>query len=330
MIVRLPNPAKKAIEWNELRLVLGFKVDLTKMKLFDNRIYFFLPEIREPGVGPTPRQVFDCDIFTLTFPSRPPQPGLPTEQNHDGYLDIMNREFVIDLKYQNPPQPPPRIYAYFPGGMDARAARLGRAKIEEMSEAIPEEKKEKQRLRKEYTKRFQLELDAIDPALWPEQGPNPLMFCLNSKGLTFSATVSKSDVVVDEEGFEDDGKMKEGNGGLLKPFKFDPEESRGELKSRVVIIDNELREAGVYAKCEVPGVEDLIAQVSVVLRQKTRGQLPEILASMELERADSAPLAEFSIKLLEMSLDRLAMGLIWRLEEKDWDYTVIADGKRAR
>src|SRR3569832_1626310 len=30
--------------------------------------------------------------------------------------------------------------------------------------------------------------------------------------------------------------------------------------------------------------------------------------------------------MLEMRLDRIAMGLIWRLEEKDWDYTVIADG----
>ncbi|MBL8868790.1 MAG: hypothetical protein JNK90_03300 [Planctomycetaceae bacterium] len=329
LIVRLPNPSLDVPDWSELKLVLGFKFDLQKLKLLGNRIYFFLPQIREPGKAPAPRQVIDFDIFTLTFPARPPQPGLPTENNHDGYLDLTNREFVIDLIYAEPPQPPPRIYTYFPGGMDPEAARLGRDKIEELPESETTEKEKKKKLRREYTKRFQLELDPIDPALWPEPGPHPLMFRLNGKGLTLSATLSKTEVVVDDEGFDDDGKMNttgNASNGLLKQFKFDPQESRGELRSRLVIIDNELREAGVYAKAEVPGCDDLIAQVSVVLRQSARGKLPEVLASMELERADSSPLAEFSIKLLEMTLDRIALGLIWRLEEKDWDYTVIADG----
>lgn len=327
LVVRVPHPTKPKLEWDELNLVLGMKFDLATLRLAENRIYFFLPKRRSSDSQSNfaPRQVMDFDIFTLTFPNRPEPLGIPTEDNHDGYLDLTSREFVIDLKYKNgeEPTPPPRIHAFFPGGMDARAARLGREGVENLGKKDTDYSK----FLKEYSKRFDLELDEVDPKLWPNSGPDRLMFRFNSNGLTFAANLGKTEVIVDDSGAEDSGaEGSKPSNGLIKPFKFQPQDKQRELRSRIVIIDNELKEAGVYAKTEVPGVENLIAEVSVTLRQRRKGMLPEVRASMELERADGAPLAEFSIKLLELSLDRLELGLVWRMHEKEWDYSVIADG----
>jgi len=326
LVVRVPHPTKLKLEWDELKLVLGMKFDLGKLRLAENRIYFFLPQRRssDPLSNFAPRQVMDFNIFTLTFPNRPEPLGIPTLANHDGYLDLTSREFVIDLKYKEgeEPTPPPRIHAFFPGGMDPKAARCGREGVENLGKTHADYSK----FRKEYSKRFDLELDEVDPKLWPNTGPDRLMFRFNSNGLTFAANLGKTEVEIDSSGFSDDGGSDGKSSGLIKPFKCQPQEKQRELRSRVVIIDNELKEAGVYAKTEVPGVENLMAEVSVVLRQRQKGMLPEVHASMELERADEAPLAEFSIKLLELSLDRLELGLIWRMQEREWDYSIIADG----
>lgn len=325
LVVLVPHPTKPKLLWDELKLVLGMRFDLSKFRLLDNRIYFFLPQRRSFGESNlAPRQVMDFDIFTLTFPNRPEPLGFPTVDNHDGYLDLTSREFVIDLKYPEPltPTPAPRIHAFFPGGMEREAARLGREGVENLGK----EHVNYGKYRKEYAKRFDLELDEVDPKLWPNTGPDRLMFRFNSNGLTFAANLGKTEVEIDSSGFSDDGASDGSSAGLIKPFKCQPQDKQRELRSRVVIIDNALKEAGVYAKTEVPGVENLMAEVSVVLRQRQKGTLPEVLASMELERADEAPLAEFSIKLLELSLDRLELGLIWRMQEKDWDYSIIADG----
>src|SRR5262249_49392549 len=114
--------------------------------------------------------------------------------------------------------------------------------------------------------------------------------------------------------------------GLIKPFKFQPQEKQRELRSRLVIINNELKEAAVYAKTEMPGVDGLMAEVSVSLRQPQKGVMPDVIASMELERTDHAPVAEFSIKLMQFAIDRIMLGLAWHRSERDWDYSVLADG----
>ncbi len=329
LVVRVPHPTLPKLKWDELKIVLGMRFDLAHFKLLDNRIYFFLPQRRSLNANLAPRQAIDFDIFTLTFPNRPEPMGFPTKDDHDGYLDLTAREFVIDLKYPGVgPQPPPRIHAYFPGGMVNKAARLGREGVESLPESDPD----RVPFLKEYTKRFDLELDTVDPQLWPATGPDRLMFRFNSRGLTFAANLGKTEVVVDSSGFDDKGEPEVSTSGeinkagLIKPFKCQPQEKQRELTSRLVVIDNELKEAGVYAKTEVPGVDKLMAEVSVVLRQRKKGMLPDVLASLELERADEAPLAELSIKLLELSLDRIELGLIWRREEKEWDYSIIADG----
>lgn len=334
LAVRIPRPGVPKAKWDELRLILGFHFDLKGLRLLNNRIYFFLPQVRGAAADRAPRQVVECDIFTLTFPNRPDPLGFPTVTDHDGYLDLNSHTLVVELKYpkEKAPKPPPRILAYFPGGMDPRAARLGREGVYGLDDAAAFPAADGLQattgevLKLEYAKRFELEFDTIDPTFWPNTGPDLLSFRLNPKGLTLAATLGKTEVLVDNSGFKTDGKPDGVNTGLIKPFKLQPQDKLRELKSRFVVIDNELKEAGLYAKTEVPGVDGLMAEVSVALRQAKKGALPEVVATLELERADQAAIAELSIKLLQLSLERIQLGLVWRREEREWDYSVIADG----
>ena len=69
-----------------------------------------------------------------------------------------------------------------------------------------------------------------------------------------------------------------------------------------------------------------MAMVEVSLKQTQKGKLPDVIASLELERGNEAPITEFSISLLELKLKRLEMALVWYREQRDWDYSLIADG----
>ncbi|NEQ46945.1 MAG: hypothetical protein F6K00_26755 [Leptolyngbya sp. SIOISBB] len=128
LIVRMPHPTLPRPEWDEIKLVIGLKFDLAELRLFSNRIYFFLPQRRGVRTPSAPMQVVDFDIFTLTFPTRPDPLGIPVKNNHDGYFDISQREFVIDLVYEDPnipePEPPPALVAFFPGGLKSKLQDL--------------------------------------------------------------------------------------------------------------------------------------------------------------------------------------------------------------
>lgn len=330
LVVRLPSPKVSDVsQWDEITVVLGFRFSLENFRLASNTIYFFLPQLRSSNEKENlaPRQVVDFDIFTLTFPNRREPLGYPDENNHDGYLNLTTREFVIGFRPDSrASDPPPRIRAFFPGGMDKTAARMGRAAVEAMDPDSDDYKKNYKKYHHEYVKRFELELEQIDPEFWPSAGLNPLSFRLSAQGVTFAAKLTKTEVEVDNSGFDESGNSDKTAGGLIRPFKFQPQEKQRELKSRLVIIDNQFKEAAVYATTEVPGVEGLMAEVSVVLRQRKRGALPDVIASTELERADESPITEFSIKLLELALDRIELELQWLSEEKEWDYSIIADG----
>ncbi|NEQ46946.1 MAG: hypothetical protein F6K00_26760 [Leptolyngbya sp. SIOISBB] len=185
--------------------------------------------------------------------------------------------------------------------------------------------KEFTRLRKELTRRFRLQLNRLWPELWPEVGDAESLFLrLRAKGVTMAAELIKTEVEIDTTGTEP-GQEKSTT-GLIEAFKLDPKEKEGELRSRVVIIDNELREASVYASTFVPGVKNLLASVEVSLRQTERGRLPDVVATMELQQADAAPIAELSIGVMQLQLDRLELGLVWLREQRDWDYSALVDG----
>ncbi len=258
--------------------------------------------------------------------------------------------------------PPSSIQAYFPGGVSDKAIELGlegleqeieqlEQQIEQLEEAIrrddiPEEDKaryeqlareyeqlarEDEQFARELKRRFQLELKALNNKDWPEIGTESFYLRLNANGLTLNAELLKTEVEVDTTGTETEKADPESNTtkptGLIKPFTFAPQEKRDEeLRSRLVIIDNELREAAVYATTVVPGTDNLMAQVEVALKQTEKGKLPDVVASLELERGNEAPITEFSIGLLELKLKRLEMTLVWERSERDWDYALIADG----
>lgn len=328
--IRIPKlPPARASEFPTFKLWLGVAIDLAKPQMRDNKIYFYFPQVekssgdatgaRADGAHPEIlQQAVDLDLFTLSIPMRQKITQCPDADSHDGYIDIAKREFVIDLVDRDKQDPAPKILAYFPGGVSDDAVRLG---VEGLEKKVEQEgKPEDKKLLCELKRRFQLELKPLKD--WPEV-PKPFVLRLNAGGITLNAELLKSEVEVDTSGTEESN----GTTGLMKAFKLQPQEKRGnELRSRLVIIDNALRAASIYAKTTVPGTDNLSAQVEVGLRQTRKGQLPDVFASMELERTDASPLAEFSISLLELKLKRLELGLTWYREQHDWDYKIIADG----
>ncbi len=340
--LRIPKPDVEPPDFPILRLWIGIPINLADFRLpsfqdipgIANRIYFYFPKLEESNAtseGPNPavrQQAIDMDLFTLSIPLRENIKTPPNYESHDGYIDIGKREFVISLRDPQPEKKPgPKMLAYFPGGVEDKAVHLGLEGIEQELEKDSSDEDLK-KLGRELKRRFQLELKELKSDDWPDIGPESLYLRLNASGLTLNAELLKTEVEIDTTGTGDSEKDDpDDSTGLIKPFTFAPQEKRDEeLRSRIVIIDNELREAAVYATTVVPGTDDLMAQVEVALKQTKKGKLPDVIASLELERGNEAPITEFSISLLELKLKRLEMGLVWHREERDWDYSLIADG----
>jgi hypothetical protein len=331
--LRIP---KNEIEFERLIVWLGLSLNLSNFRLLSDPLYFYFPSINQDKgvytevdteitlVKKSLEQRFqpiDFDIFTLAFPTRKEIREAPNANNHDGYLSLSDREFVIGPVY-NPPLDgaEPKLQAFFPGGMNPAAVQLG---IEGIG-ALPDNNPDKSQFQSEYDRRFRLTLKTFWPEAWPNSGAgSSVIFRLNANGLTFFAELAKDEVFVD--------KAAKGNSssGLLKDFKFAPQDKLGALDSRIVIIDNDLRAAEVFAKTEVPGLKNLVAIVTVSLKQKQKGKLPDVAASLELETKDKTPIAELSIGILQGKLDWLGMTLVWQPQEKDWDYSIKANGSLA-
>jgi hypothetical protein len=283
-----------------LDLWVSIGLDLTSFRLSANRLYFYLPSLRptEGTATAVEPQCIDLDIFTLAFHARTRIEHPPSKGDHDGYLDLEKRELVID--FRNAPDPNARIRLFFPGGLSAQD-------VKELSK--PDSKKS--------VNRFTLELEKFAPASWPNEDPDlekNLQFRLNPQGVTLKAEISKNEVLVD------------GSPSLVKAFKFQPQDTQGLFKSRIVIIDNQIREAAVYATTFVPGVEKLLALIGVSLRQPKPGVIPDVIAEMRLEKPDESPIADLSMGSLQMKLKTLKLDLAWLRSKHDWDYQAIADG----
>ena len=182
--LRIPKPDVDPPDFPVMRLWLGIPINLMDFRLpsfserpelpnIANRIYFYFPqwdeeEAKTLGGKPSIRQqAIDMDIMTLSIPLRENITTLPNHASHDGYLDIGKREFVIALQEPEPKsddepkkEPPPKMLAYFPGGVDEKAVRLG---IEEIERRIKANKLDEDKiLAKELKRRFQLELKKLD------------------------------------------------------------------------------------------------------------------------------------------------------------------------
>jgi hypothetical protein len=294
--VKIPRLGSKEASFNSISLALWLQYGLEKFDLKSNRIFFYLPELATN----CPEQLVDLDVLTLSFPSKPTPTVLPWGDSHDGYLDLESRELVIDLKRDSEPNKPkddPKLKLYFPGGLKSSS---------------DEEK----------SNRFLMELGKIDPEAWPEKGDDKKHVALriSPKGITFDAKVSKSNVEIEKGG---------GDTALQKTIEVAPQDKFGDLESRIVVIDNRIRAASVFAKMKVPGCDNLLADMEVGLRQVVAGKPPVVTAQMQLEKSNKTPVTGFSIGFLQLQIDAIRFGIEWRKTNGSakWDFDAEADGQ---
>jgi hypothetical protein len=281
-----------------LTLRLGFTFDPLTFTLAGNRVYFKFPLASNHEY----EQHLDLGVIAASFPNRqlpkpttPPQDlselkekllAPPTEGDCDGYFDFAKQEFVIKKPVGD-----------FSGRGNPTIIMPGNLKDSDLRN------------------RLIFELQPFDPDHWPKQIDDPVLLRINGSGISFNAKIlTDREVLVKEQ--ED----------FIRPIKARPLAERNGVKSELVVIDNKIRAGAIFAQMEVPGLEDLIANVEIGLRKDAPGAPPQIYAGLELERAGNAPLAGFSIGCLQLAVNDLRMKMKWVMDTNDWDFSAFVDG----
>ena len=127
----------------------------------------------------------------------------------------------------------------------------------------------------------------------------------------------------------DEADENDSTNPLLKTIEMQPQDQQLGVKSEIVVIDNRIRQASIFAKMFVPGVERLLAEVEVTLKQKKPGDTPSVVASLQLEKSDKSPIADLSIGMMQLSLQEFRLGLEWTRAggRSKWDLRAEADGQ---
>jgi hypothetical protein len=311
----LPVAVRMEGSGNEFLFLAIVRLNLWKGRLADNRIYFYLAKESLPPLLPLatgeldPKALLDLTAFAVEFPARsveelvslikgarlpdedPIRPGLAS---HDGYLDMVTSDLVIDLKGVNGNDMPIRVL--FPGDIkDDADLKRGR--------------------------RVVLLLEDFDPGTWPENGTNEankLKLRLGTRGLTFKAKADTTRAaLIPVPNAPDDADVS------LKLV-----ESRDGVSSGLVVIDNQIRYADIGGRLAVPGFENLEADVRLGLRRDQPKGPPVVTAVIDLDRSDRQPLARLKVPYLKAQLDDLCIQLTWRKvsNRTDWDLRAWASG----
>lgn len=296
--VRFPD----AQDFN-LRLFLDVKIDFGKQIIYLNKnlLYFYISDLYRDG---TPvnnnKQYIDLEgVITLELPADIPQDKpIADEESHDGFVDLKKRGLFLQYKRENASNKH-AFQAYIPGG-------------------VPPEGDELEEWRK---KRFVLRLnDNFNPNTWPlapdkdsdpDNDEEKYSLTLDPAGLSFEAELLPYDVSV--YGSEDNS------------VALSPEQERDSIKSQVVIINNDLRKAVVYATTTLPGFNNVVVLVTVALIKEPNKAM-RVEAELELEGKNKTPIGELSAKFLQMQLLELRLSLLWIPATNDWDLEAQADG----
>lgn len=288
--VLLPLSLKIAICNDTVNLDIGISFDLASFRLKDNKIYFKFPYPQEGEFI----QWVDLLIFAIGFPNQIPDstvsgiPPTPSDTDFDGYIDFGIPELAF-TKPQGTPSNHPNPILVLPGNI---------------TEAP------------DFDNRLLFDLDAFCPDQWPEpECDTPYYVRINGNGLSLKAKVIASHevLIMPEDGSSRSVSMK-------------PIAERNGLESEIVVIDNTIRAAAMFGTLEVPGTDDLVADIEVGLRQEERGQPPTIYAVFDLEKMNGAAIAQFSVGYLQMAIEDLRLAMSWNLGNNDWDLAVIVDG----
>ena len=292
---------------NDFKLATSIPVDLTgtvpRLKL--NNVYAYYTFTDQPE-GKDSTQLVDFEFMEIELPKRvrPKTSTIAPQASKDDWdvcLNFEKSELMInagDPPEGGPPRTRKKINLHFPGG-------------------LPKSGKARQKALK---KRFGLTLKDFAPDSWPNpaaEGEPNLMLRVGPSGVSFRAEINEDKVIVADAG-EDDR--------LIDSVEIEPVKERNGVKSRIVVIDSQFRDALVHGNTFVPGVKNLLAHVVVALRQEREGAPPKVLAGVQLARPDETPIAEFSIGALQMRLQEITMVLEWA-SRREWDFTAIADGE---
>ncbi|MCA9135408.1 MAG: hypothetical protein KDB00_01580, partial [Planctomycetales bacterium] len=215
------------------------------------------------------------------------KPGVPS-RGYDGTIDFSKREFRLS-KPTDPEDNVAAPWVVLPGGL-----------TEDFSNRLI----------------FQLQPD-FRPDVWPSEvgEGEACYFRINGNGASFHAKIVTSHNATVFPGDESRSALD-----------VRPHEERSAQSSQIVVIDNAIRQAVIFGEMDVPGFDDLIANVEVGLRQETKGAPPIIYAAVDLDTTDGSPLAQMTAGYLQVSLDDFRARLTWDTGNHDWDLAVIIDG----
>lgn len=304
-------PLPVAIRLSDKRNTFFFlgiaRLSLWEGRLADNRIFFYLAQSKDssaPVPGDLDKQSFlDLTAFAVEFPARSvadvkrlievqrsgtEDPIRPGRDSHDGYLDLIASDVVLDLKVALAEKAPIRVL--FPGDL-----------------------KDNPNL----DRRVMLLLEDFDPATWPEkEAPNQLRLRLGTRGLTFKAKAETTRAALIPVPGVDGPELS------LKLL-----ETRDGLSSGLVVIDNKIRYADLGGRLSVPGFDNLEAEVRLGLRRDQPDRPPVVTAVIDLDRSDRQPLARMRVPYLKAQLDDLRMQLTWSEKgNKEWGLRAWASG----
>lgn len=265
--------------------LLVVRLNLWTGRMKKNRSYFYIVE-----AASNPNDQLDFKSFAIQLPMRKSDKikELPTEKDHDGYLDFDVLDLVLDYKQPSPPDRP-RTTVFMPGDLEGTNKDLGQ--------------------------RVRLILRDFDPAIWPKEPDKgeTLQLRLGARGLTFASVADTGTPAMIPAG------------GETFPLRLDAR--RDGLRSALVVIDNQIRYASLVGRIKAPGFETLEAELEIGLRRDKPKTPPVVVAKIDFDRTNRKPLAKLNKPFLRAQLDDLEMQLSWISgDNPKWDFKAWATG----
>jgi len=166
----------------------------------------------------------------------------------------------------------------------------------------------------EYRKRFLFDLDSAPAPLDPENKEAILL--IGPRGLSFYAKQNPQEV-----------ELINSNNSTLKPLQ--PLQESNGIQSILEVRRNRIIQATFFARTELPGFSSetpIKVLAELALRQQSPNKKPELLAALQLEKADGKPLGTLAIGPVKSQIDDIRMQLKW-VKAAGWDLTAQIDGK---
>jgi hypothetical protein len=160
------------------------------------------------------------------------------------------------------------------------------------------------------SKRFLFDLDSPPAPLDPLN--NKAILLIGPRGLSFYAKQNPQEVALTND--------------TLKPLQ--PLQESNGILSILEVRRNRIIQATFFARTELPGFSSktpIKVLAELALRQQKPKEKPELVAALQLEKADGKPLGTLEIGPVESQVDEIRMQLEWKKE--GWDLKAKIDGK---